>query len=86
MTAPTLAYQISVNMTLTLDHAPAMHSEQVKAAVAMMWQTMREQKATAAGQTYVETFADGNIVFQTTEVTEVEVPQADADEEVGKVH
>lgn len=86
MSGKTLAYQISVNMTLTLDHAPAMHSEQVKAAVAMMWQTMREQKATAAGQTYVESFADGNIVFQTTPIVEVEVPQADAAEEPGKVH
>ncbi len=72
----TLAYQISVNITLTLDHAPAVHGDQVKAAVAMAYQSMLEENATTAGQTFIREFTDGNVCFQCTGVTEKEVPSA----------
>lgn len=73
----TLAYQISVNITLTLDHAPAVHGDQVKAAVAMAYQTMLEEGATVADKTYIREFTDGNVCYQCTGVTEIEVPSAE---------
>lgn len=56
-------YQINVAITLTLDHAPAVHADQVMGALWMVYSDMRENRTTSADKTFVLPFSDGCITF-----------------------
>lgn len=64
-------YQINVAITLTLDHAPAIHADQVMGALWMVYSDMRENRTTSAGKTFVLPFTDGNIAFSSSEPIEL---------------
>jgi len=64
-------YQINVAITLTLDHAPAVHDQQVMGALWMVYQDMRQNRTTTANKTFVLPFTDGNIAFSASEPIEL---------------
>ena len=64
-------YQINVAITLTLDHAPVIHADQVTGALWMVYGDMKANGHTSAGKTFVLPFTDGNIAFSSSEPIEL---------------